>query len=99
MASLKQIWQVCLYNFRGWKKNPRIIITFGLAFVLCFLLTDKAVQFSYEYETILQMAEPFIWSFGDATSILIASLLLILLFADMPFVGSGVPFISCAPPV
>ncbi len=92
MASLKQIWQVCLYNFRGWKNNPRIIITFGLAFVLCFLLTDKAVRFSYEYETILQAVEPFIWSFGDATSIMIASLLLILLFADMPFLGAGVPF-------
>lgn len=92
MASLNQIWQICLYNFRGWKKNPRVILTFGLAFVLCFLLTDKAVKFSYEYETIMQIAEPFVWTFGDSNSILLASLLLILLFSDMPFLGVGVPY-------
>lgn len=87
-----QIWQICIYNFRGWRKNPRIILTFGLALVMCFLLTDKAVRFSYEYETIMQAVEPFVWTFGDANSILLSSLLLILLFADMPFLGAGVPF-------
>ncbi len=92
MDRVNQVWQIALYNFRGWKKNPKIFITFGLAFVLCFLLTDKAVKFSYEYETIMQAVEPFVWSFGDATSIMLASLLLILLFSDMPFLGSGIPF-------
>ena len=92
LQGLYQIWQVCWYNFRSWKKNPRIIITFSLAFVLCFLLTDKAVRFSYEYETIMQVAEPFVWTFGDSNSILLASLLLILLFSDMPFLGVGVPY-------
>ncbi|MEX1377668.1 MAG: hypothetical protein AB1Z23_09410 [Eubacteriales bacterium] len=92
MKALSQIWEICLYNFQSWKKNPRIFITFSLAFVLCFLLTDKAVKFSYEYETIMQVAEPFVWSFGDSNSILIASLLLILLFSDMPFLGVGIPY-------
>lgn len=89
---ISQVWQIVLYNFRSWKKNPRVIITFGLAFVLCFLLTDKAVKFSYEYETILQMVEPFVWTFGDSNSIMLASLLLILLFSDMPFLGVGIPY-------
>lgn len=92
MYKMNQIWQICWYNFRGWRKNPRIIITFGLAFVLCFLLTDKAVKFSYEYDTIMQIVEPFVWTFGDSNSILLASLLLILLFSDMPFLGVGVPY-------
>lgn len=92
MANFNQVWQVCRYNFRGWKRNPRILITFGLALVLCFLLTDKAVRFSHEYETIIQMVEPFVWTFGDSNSILLASLLLILLFSDMPFLGSGIPY-------
>ena len=39
----KQIFAVTQYNFRRWYKNPRIAITFCLAFVLCFLLSDKAV--------------------------------------------------------
>lgn len=92
MKAISQVWQICLYNFRGWKKNPKIFITFGLAFVLCFLLTDKAVRFSYEYETIMQVAEPFVWAFGDSNSILLSSLLLVLLFSDLPFLGVGIPY-------
>ena len=80
------------YNFQHWRKNARIIVTFALAFVLCFLLTDKAVQFAKEHNTTMQLAEAFIWTFGDSDSILLVSLLLILLFADMPFLSSGTPF-------
>ncbi|NMA95679.1 MAG: hypothetical protein GX974_06525 [Clostridiales bacterium] len=87
-----QIWEICLYNFRRWRRNPRIIMTFGLAFVMCFLLTDKAVKFSYEYETTMQILEPFVWTFGDSNSILLASLLLLLLFSDMPFLDEGVAY-------
>lgn len=92
MKRLKQILSVTSYNFRQWHKNPRIIITFCLAFVLCFLLSDKAVQFAKEYETTMQIVEAFVWTFGDANSILLSSLLLLLLFADMPFISSGTPF-------
>ena len=87
-----QIMTVVKNNFRSWQRNPRIYVTFGLAFVLCFLLTDKAVRFSYEYETIMQLVEPFVWTFGDSNSILLSSLLLLLLFADMPFLSPGTPF-------
>ena len=89
---IKQVFAVTTYNFRQWHKNPRIIITFCLAFVLCFLLSDKAVKFAQEYETTMQIVEAVVWTFGDANSILLSSLLLLLLFADMPFISSGTPF-------
>ncbi len=92
MHRLSQVWTVAVYNFRGWRKNPRVVITFALAFILCFLLSDKAVKFSLEYETTMQLVEAFVWTFGDSNSILLASLLLVLLFADMPFLGAGVPY-------
>jgi hypothetical protein len=89
---IKQAFSVVAYNFRGWHKNPRIIITFSLAFILCFLLSDKAVSFANEMQTTMQIVEAFIWTFGDSNSILLSSLLLILLFADMPFINTGTPF-------
>lgn len=88
----KQIMAVTKYNFRQWHKNPRIVITFCLAFVLCFLLSDKAVKFAKEYDTTMQLVEAFVWTFGDSNSILLSSLLLLLLFADMPFISTGTPF-------
>ena len=88
----KQIFAVTKYNFRRWHKNPRIVITFCLAFVLCFLLSDKAVKFAKEYETTMQLVEAFVWTFGDSNSILLSSLLLLLLFADMPFISPATPF-------
>lgn len=92
ISNLLQIFIIAAYNFRAWRRNPRIIITFALAFILCFLLTDKAVRFAASQETYMQILEAFIWSFGDSNSILLASLLLVLLFADMPFLGAGTPF-------
>ena len=92
MKQAKQILSVTAYNFRQWHKNPRIIITFCLAFVLCFLLSDKAVKFAKEYDTTMQLVEAFVWTFGDSNSILLSSLLLLLLFADMPFISSATPF-------
>ncbi len=89
---LKQVLSVTNYDFWQWHKNPRIIVTFCLAFVLCFLLSDKAVKFAKEYDTTMQIVEAFVWTFGDSNSILLSSLLLVLLFADMPFIGSGTPF-------
>lgn len=67
-------------------------MTFILAFVLCLLLTDEAVSFAATYGTTMQIMEAFVWTFGDANSIMISSLLLILLFADMPFMGAITPY-------
>ncbi|MDO4273552.1 MAG: hypothetical protein Q4D16_07780 [Eubacteriales bacterium] len=92
MCKLRQVYAVCNYNFCQWHKNPRIFITFSLAFILCYLLSEKAVGFAEEYGTTMQLVEAFVWTFGDATNIMLSSLLLILLFADMPFVGVGTPF-------
>ena len=92
MSRLKKIGAVTAYNFRQWRKNPRIVITFALAFILCFLLSDKAVRFAKEYETTMQVVEAFVWTFGDSNSIMLASLLLLLLFADMPFLSPGTPY-------
>ncbi|MCL1881516.1 MAG: hypothetical protein FWF76_05000 [Oscillospiraceae bacterium] len=92
MYKIKQIFLVAMYNFRGWHKNPRVIITFAIAFILCFLLSDNAVRFATEKATTMQIVEAFVWTFGDSTSILLSSLLLVLLFADMPFINNGTPF-------
>ena len=92
MKTIKRSLSVAGYNFRQWHKNPRIFITFALAFILCFLLSDKAVKFAEEYGTTMQLVEAFVWTFGDSKSILLSSLLLVLLFADMPFLSSGTPF-------
>lgn len=92
LYTLSQVWAVVRYNFRMWRGNVRIILTFALAFILCFLLSDKAASFAYEMNTAMQAFEPFVWTFGDANSVLLISLLLVLLFADIPFLGAGVPY-------
>ena len=92
MFKIRQICSVAFYNFRQWRRNPRVFITFALAFILCFLLSDKAVNFAKDYKTSMQIMEAFIWSFEDSNSILLASLLLVFLFSDMPFITSGTPF-------
>lgn len=92
MHFLTQIVSVANYNFKMWHKNFRVIMTFALAFILCYLLSDKAVKFALENGTTMQIAEAFVWTFGDSNSILLSSMLLVLLFADMPFLSSGTPF-------
>ena len=91
MYRFRQVGAVAAYNFRQWRSNPRIFVTFALAFILCFLLSDKAVRFAREYRTTMQIVEAFIWTFEDGNSILLSSLLLLLLFADMPFISPGTP--------
>ncbi len=89
---IKQIFAIVKYDFRQWNENPRIISAFFLAFILCFLLSDKAVKFAETYGTTMQIVEAFIWTFGDSKSILLSSMLLLLIFIDMPFISSGTPF-------
>lgn len=91
--ALRQILILTAAGFRRWRRSPQIWLAFGLGFVACFLLTDKAVQFARAHDTVLQIFEPFIWTFGDAKSILLISLCLLLLFADMPQLGAEVPLL------
>jgi len=80
---LKQVAAVMAYNFWQWHKNSRFIATVCLAFLLCFMLSDKTVKLLKEYNTTMQIMEAFVWTFGDSNSILLSSLLLVLLFADI----------------
>lgn len=93
MREIRQAFQLVGQNFLGWRKNPRIMITFLLAFVLCLLLSDEVMTQARRYETLLQILEPFIWTYGDAASVMLSSLLLIVLFADMPFVNQETPYL------
>ena len=83
---------VVRYNFLGFLKNPRVILVFLLSIVLCFLLSERAIRVSEYYDTSMQAAEPLIWTFGDPTAILLASLLLILMFSDVPKTGAVMPY-------
>lgn len=89
--AIRQIFLLTAVNFRRWRKSPQIWLAFGLGFVACFLLTNKTVLFAQAHDTVMQIFEPFIWTFGDAKSILLISLCLLLLFADMPNLGAEVP--------
>lgn len=91
MYKIRQIGVVAGAALRRWRRSPQIWLAFGLGFVICFLLSDKVVVFSEQHDTYLQILEPFIWTFGDAKSILTVSLVLLLLFADLPNLSNEVP--------
>ena len=91
-SEARQALTVAAYNFKTWRGSARIPLTFALAFILSFMLSDKAASFAFAAGTPMQAFEPFIWTFGDAGSILLMSLLLILLFADMPYLDPGAPY-------
>ncbi len=86
------VMRVCGYHFSRWRRNNRVIMSFLLAGVISFLLTEKVMNFSLENKTTLQLFEPFIWVYGDGASILLCALAAILLFADMPFLDGAVPY-------
>lgn len=92
MRGIRQAFQLAGQNFSGWKRSPRIWMTFLLALVLCLMLSDQILSHAQRYETILQIAEPFIWTYGDGASVMLFSLVLVLLFADMPFVNQQTPY-------
>ena len=90
MHKIRQIGVAAGASFRRWRRSPQVLLAFGLGFVVCFLLSDKVVAFSEQHDTYLQILEPFIWTFGDSTSILTVSLVLLLLFADVPDLGNQI---------
>lgn len=92
MRDIRQAFQIAGQNFSGWRRSPRIWMTFILALVLCLMLSNQVVSYAVQYESVLQILEPFIWTYGDATSVMLSSLLLVLLFADMPFVSQMTPY-------
>lgn len=89
---MKEAFTLCKINYSHWRGNKRILVSFLLGAVLCFLLTEKIMAFAKEKDTVMMVMEPFIWSFEDGQSIMLSSLILILLFADMPFLDGSVPY-------
>lgn len=89
---MRQIFSVVRYNFRGFFKNPKVILTLLLGIVLCYLLSARIMVVIDGYGTPVQLAEPFLWTFGDSTSVLLSSVLLLLLFSDMPMMSSATPY-------
>ena len=47
-------------------------MTFILAAILCLMLSDQIISHAIKYETILQVFEPFIWTYGDASSVMLS---------------------------
>lgn len=92
MIKLRSIWIITKMNFQNWKNNPRIIFAFILAFVFCVMLSGRALVFARDYETTMQIFEPFIWAFGDKRSIILSSLLLLFFFIDIPFIYEITPY-------
>lgn len=92
MCKIRQVFYIARCNFRKWHKNPQIILCFMLAFIFCYLLSDKVMQFAQTHGTYLQGMEAFIWTFGDSQSVLAISILLLLLFSDMPDLSNEVPY-------
>ena len=91
MGKWRQIKIVAMADFARWPHSPSVFMGFALGFIACFLLSDKVVGFAQAHSTSLQLMEPFIWTFGDAGSILLISLCLLLLFADLPHLDNAVP--------
>ena len=89
---MRQVGAVVRFNFLGFFRNPRVILTFLLGFVVSFLLSEKVVAVTRESQSVMQAAEPFIWTFGDVTSMLLMSVLLLLLFTDLPKLTPASPY-------
>ncbi len=92
MRNFKKIQILVSDHFLQWRWNPKVMITFLLALVMCIMLTDKAISFSYRYDTLLQITEVFVWTFSDGPSVLISTFLIFILFADMPFTNGGTAY-------
>ena len=89
---MKQVFGIVRYNFFGFFRNPKVIFTFFLEFVLSFLLTGRIMIVMETYDTPVQAIEPFLWTFGDGTAVLLSSLLLLLLFSDLPKMTPVTPY-------
>lgn len=92
MCKLGKICQIARSRFSQWRYNSRIVLTFFLLFVMCIMLTNKVITFSYRYDTILQICEVFVWTFSDAPSVMLSTFLMFILFSDMPFINGGTAY-------
>ena len=89
---MRQVFGIVRYNFFGFLRNPKVIFIFLLEFVLSFLLTGRIMVVMETYDTPVQAIEPFIWTFGDGLAVLSSSLLLLLMFTDLPRMTPITPY-------
>ena len=89
---MKQTLGIVRYNFFGFFRNPKVIFILFLEFVLSFLLTGRIMVVMDNYNTPVQAIEPFLWTFGDGTAVLLSSMLLLLLFSDLPKMTPVTPY-------
>ena len=78
---MKQTLGIVRYNFFGFFRNPKVIFTLFLEFVLSFLLTGRIMVVMDNYNTPVQAIEPFLWTFGDGTAVLLSSMLLLFCYS------------------
>lgn len=91
-TDMKQVISTLRCIFLGFFRNSRTIVTFLISVVLCFLLSSRVTELIARYGTSVQAVEPFLWTFGDSTSILLISLMLVFLFSDLPKITPFTPF-------
>ena len=89
---MKLILVAVRYQFLGFFKSARVVLTFLFGIVICFLLSGRVMEIIGQYETSIQAAEPFLWTFGDAAALLLVSLLLVFLLSDIPKLNAFTPF-------
>lgn len=81
---MRSILHCTLWNLQRLRKNPRVLLSLLLGFLICFLLTEKTISIARTLHTNIQIFEPFIWCYADSDSILFASLALLLLLSQIP---------------
>jgi hypothetical protein len=84
MPDGRRVLDSLMWNLRMLRRNPRLIMSLIMGFLICFLLTEKTISLSREFLTDIGIFEPFIWCFADSDSILFASLALLLLLSQIP---------------
>lgn len=58
---MRQVLAAAKFSFRGFWKNPRVVLTFLLGFVLSYLLSTRIMVVMEAYHTPVQAVEPFLW--------------------------------------
>ncbi|MDO4306465.1 MAG: hypothetical protein Q4C77_06490 [Eubacteriales bacterium] len=89
---MRQVLAAWLFLLGGFFRNIKTAVGFLISVVVCFLLSGTVVEVTKYYGTSTQAAEPFLWTFGDGTAVLLVSLLLIFLFSDLPGITAFTPF-------
>jgi len=92
MVDIKHAFRFALYDLKKWRRNPRIIIGFILLLLLCLTITDKYISYAVSMGMNIQMFEPFIYMFTNNYSMIYLSLLILLVFNDVPFLENGLPY-------